>query len=180
MVKKSLNWVTNDCSESLGTNTQTMKGRSWKWVLGWDQVGIKLVWQSGKLWSFVGAKLKMKLETFFPWIIFVSIHNFIILFYFMFWGGGEVLWSVFSVHIFTDPNPNPRLFVWRMKDWTTKTLTKSVNQQPLVQHLLKSLLWLVCSWTPATKFMLGFTLVIYSTANTTNRWLLGKWMDVDD
>jgi hypothetical protein len=21
-----LNWVTNDCSESLGTNTQTMKG----------------------------------------------------------------------------------------------------------------------------------------------------------
>ncbi len=24
--KKSLNWVTNDCSESLGTNTQTMKG----------------------------------------------------------------------------------------------------------------------------------------------------------
>jgi hypothetical protein len=67
-----------------------------------------------------------------------------------------------------------------MKDWTTKTLTKSVNQQPLVQHPLKASYDLFVVEPPTTKFMLGFTLVIYSTANTTNRWLLGKWMHVDD
>jgi hypothetical protein len=67
-----------------------------------------------------------------------------------------------------------------MKDWTTKTLTKSVNQQPLVQHPLKASYDLFVDEPLATKFMLGFTLVTYSTANTTNRWLLGKWMHVDE
>jgi hypothetical protein len=106
--------VTNDCSESLGTNTQTMKGGRGVeigfWVGPSEDQACLTKWQ---IMELCRCKTKDEIRNLLHMDHFCKYTHFHFVFFFWEGGGGGVLWTVFSVHLFTDPNPNPnpRLFV---------------------------------------------------------------------